>query len=139
SNFLQLRSSGIARCSRRSVTSNHTGGVRKFRRWGFKFAHCADAAHMRASDQPEPRNRPMRTPMLRNVKEISAAEWDARCDLAALYRICDFHGWTDMIETHMTVRVPGEDDCLLIANYGDMFHEVTASSLIKVHFGGSIE
>ena len=39
---------------------------------------------------------------------ISAAEWQARCDLAALYRVVDHFGWTDVINTHMSARVPGE-------------------------------
>jgi hypothetical protein len=35
--------------------------------------------------------------------EMSSAEWQARCDLAALYRICDHFGWTDILATHMSV------------------------------------
>ena len=43
---------------------------------------------------------------------MSEAEWQARCDLAALYRITDLFGWTDTIDTHMTVRIPGEPELL---------------------------
>ena len=57
---------------------------------------------------------------------MSEAEWKARCDLAALYRITDLFGWTDTIDTHMSVRIPGEPDCFLINNYGDLFNEITA-------------
>jgi ribulose-5-phosphate 4-epimerase/fuculose-1-phosphate aldolase len=39
---------------------------------------------------------------------MTDAEWKVRCDLAALYRICDHLGWTDLLDTHMSVRVPGE-------------------------------
>ena len=39
---------------------------------------------------------------------MSEAEWQARCDLAALYRITDLYGWTDTINTHMSARIPGE-------------------------------
>ena len=46
--------------------------------------------------------------------EMSSAEWQARCDLAALYRICDQFGWTDILATHMSVRVPGEPNHFLI-------------------------
>ena len=45
---------------------------------------------------------------------MSEAEWQARCDLAALYRICDLYGWTDTINTHLTARIPGEPKCFLI-------------------------
>ena len=69
---------------------------------------------------------------------MSDAEWQARCDLAALYRITDFFGWTDTIDTHMTVRIPGEPKCFLINNYGDLFHEITASSLVKMDIDGKV-
>lgn len=70
--------------------------------------------------------------------EMSAAEWKARCDLAALYRIVDHFGWTDVINTHMSVRVPGEPGAFLINHYEEMFHEITASSLIKMDFDGRV-
>ena len=69
---------------------------------------------------------------------MSAAEWQARCDLAALYRICDHLGWTDLLATHMSVRVPGEPNCFLINHYEEMFDEITASSLIKMDFDGNV-
>jgi ribulose-5-phosphate 4-epimerase/fuculose-1-phosphate aldolase len=69
---------------------------------------------------------------------VSEAEWQARCDLAALYRICDDLGWTDLIDTHMSVRVPGEPHCFLINHYEEMFDEITASSLIKMDIEGKI-
>ena len=68
--------------------------------------------------------------------DMTEAEWQARCDLAALYRITDLFGWTDTIDTHMTVRIPGEHKCFLINNYGDLFHEITASSLVKMDMDG---
>ena len=52
---------------------------------------------------------------------MSDAEWEARCELAALYRVVDHLGWTDLINTHMSVRVPGEPNAFLINSYGEMF------------------
>jgi len=69
---------------------------------------------------------------------MTDAEWQARIDLAALYRICDMYGWTDTINTHLSVRVPGEPDCFLINNYGDLFGEITASSLVKMDMDGKV-
>src|SRR5258708_3076830 len=69
---------------------------------------------------------------------MSQAEWQARCDLAALYRITDLYGWTDTINTHMSARIPGEPKCFLINNYGDLFHEITASSLVKMDLDGKV-
>ena len=69
---------------------------------------------------------------------MSDAEWKVRCDLAALYRICDHLGWTDLLDTHMSVRVPGEPNCFLINHYEENFDEITASSLIKMDLDGKI-
>jgi ribulose-5-phosphate 4-epimerase/fuculose-1-phosphate aldolase len=69
---------------------------------------------------------------------MTGAEWQIRCDLAALYRICDLYGWTDTINTHLSVRIPGEPTCFLINNYGDLFGEVTASSLVKMDLEGNV-
>ena len=71
--------------------------------------------------------------------EHAAAEWRARVDLAALYRLFAHHGWTDLIYTHITARVPEEPEHYLINPYGLMFDEVTASSLIKVDFDGRVQ
>ena len=70
--------------------------------------------------------------------EMSDAEWNARCDLAALYHVIEHLGWTDLINTHMSARVPGEPDHFLINNYGETFDEVTASSLVKMDMDGNV-
>ena len=69
---------------------------------------------------------------------MSDAEWETRCNLAALYRIFHHLRMTDLIYTHMTARIPGEDNTFLINNYGEMFDEVTASSLVKMDFEGNV-
>src|SRR3979411_2567848 len=69
---------------------------------------------------------------------MSEAEWQTLCALAALYRITDLYGWTDTINTHMTARIPGEPTAFLINNYGDLFHEITASSLVKMDLDGTV-
>jgi len=57
---------------------------------------------------------------------ISADEWQTRCDLAACYRLVDMFGWSDLINTRITARVPGTQDHFLINPYGLLFEEVTA-------------
>jgi ribulose-5-phosphate 4-epimerase/fuculose-1-phosphate aldolase len=69
---------------------------------------------------------------------MSDAEWQTPCDLAALYHVVDHLGWTDLINTHMSARVPGEPDTFLINFYGEMFDEITASSLVKMDLDGNI-
>lgn len=69
---------------------------------------------------------------------MADAEWQARCDLAALYHVVNHLGWTDLINTHMSARIPGEPDTFLINRYGEMFDEITASSLIKMDMDGKV-
>ncbi|MEL6227962.1 MAG: class II aldolase/adducin family protein, partial [Pseudomonadota bacterium] len=70
--------------------------------------------------------------------QVSEAEWKARVDLAALYRLVALEGWDDMIFTHISHRVPGPDAHFLINPYGMFFEEITASSLVKVDLDGNI-
>ncbi|WP_158045258.1 class II aldolase/adducin family protein [Skermanella pratensis] len=70
--------------------------------------------------------------------KVSPAEWKTRVDLAAAYRLFHLLGMTDLIYTHMSARVPDQEDRFLINPYGLMFHEVTASNLIKVDSEGNL-
>ena len=66
------------------------------------------------------------------------AEWEARCELAAAYRLCALYGWTDLNNTHLSLRVPGTRDHFLLNPFGMFFEEITASSLIKVDGEGNL-
>jgi ribulose-5-phosphate 4-epimerase/fuculose-1-phosphate aldolase len=68
---------------------------------------------------------------------MSDGEWQTRCDLAACYRLVDMFGWSDLINTRITARVPGTRDHFLINAYGLLFEEVTASSLVKIDTDGN--
>ena len=63
---------------------------------------------------------------------VSAEEWKLRVDLAAAYRLVALHGWSDLVFTHISARIPGPEHAFLINPYGLMFDEITASSLVKV-------
>jgi len=67
---------------------------------------------------------------------ISEEEWELRVQLAAFYRIADRLGWSLIIFNHITVRVPGPEHHFLINPYGLMYHEVTASNLVKIDLKG---
>jgi ribulose-5-phosphate 4-epimerase/fuculose-1-phosphate aldolase len=71
-------------------------------------------------------------------KQVSAAEWQMRVELAACYRLVDLQGWTDLIATHISGRVPGEPGHFLINPYGMGFGEITASSLLKLDEEGNV-
>ncbi|MDP1536812.1 MAG: class II aldolase/adducin family protein [Burkholderiales bacterium] len=79
-----------------------------------------------------PRKRPARA-----ARKINAAEWQARVELAAAYRLTALMGWTDMLGTHISCRVPGTHDQFLINPYGLLFEEMTASALIKCDVEGN--
>ena len=63
-------------------------------------------------------------------------EWQLRIDLAACYRLVALYGWSDLVFTHISAKLPasvtGGEDQFLINPYGLMFDEITASSLVKV-------
>ncbi len=72
-----------------------------------------------------------------SMKEVvSEDEWQLRCDLAACYRLVALYGWSDLVFTHISAKLPesvaGDQHQFLINPYGLMFDEITASSLIKV-------
>ena len=72
-----------------------------------------------------------------NVKnQVSAVEWQTRVDLAACYRLIALHGWDDLIFTHISAKIPGAEE-FLINPFGLMFHEITASSLVKIDLAGN--
>ena len=77
----------------------------------------------------------MHIPSLKEV--VSAEEWQLRCDLAACYRLVALHGWTDLVFTHISARMPGEGHRFLINPYGLLFEEITASSLIVIDQDGN--
>ena len=68
---------------------------------------------------------------------IAADEWAMRLDLAAAYRLVAHFGWSDLLATHLSARVPGPKDHFLINGFGLMFDEITASNLIKVDMEGN--
>lgn len=67
----------------------------------------------------------------------SPEEWQARVELAACYRLAAHYRMTDLIYTHITVRVPGEPGRFLINPYGFRWEEITASSLVKIDVDGN--
>ena len=64
--------------------------------------------------------------------QVSPEEWQLRVDLAACYRLVALYGWSDLVFTHISARLPGDEHHFLINPYGLMFDEITASSLVKV-------
>ena len=80
----------------------------------------------------------MQLPSLNHV--VSEDEWKLRVNLAACYRLVAMYGWSDLIFTHISAKLPesvsGKDHHFLINPYGLMFDEITASSLLKIDLQG---
>ena len=70
--------------------------------------------------------------------QVAPAEWAARVQLAAAYRIFDRLGWTELIYNHISLRVPGEPGHFLLNPFGLHYSEVCASNLVKVDGQGHI-
>ena len=77
-----------------------------------------------------------RFPSIRD--QVSPEEWEARVNLAAAYRLVDAYGMSDLIYNHITARIPGTEDHLLINLYCLLYKEITASSLVKIDVEGNI-
>jgi ribulose-5-phosphate 4-epimerase/fuculose-1-phosphate aldolase len=76
----------------------------------------------------------MNIPSLKET--VSAEEWSLRCDLAACYRLVARYGWSDLVFTHISAKLPGPEHHFLINPYGLLFDEITASSLVLVDATG---
>uniref|UniRef100_A0A1W7RAC3 Protein hu-li tai shao n=1 Tax=Hadrurus spadix TaxID=141984 RepID=A0A1W7RAC3_9SCOR len=61
-----------------------------------------------------------------------------RCKLAAVYRLIDLYGWSENIYNHITVRVSQDQEHFLLNPFGLQYHEITASSLLKVDLQGNV-
>jgi ribulose-5-phosphate 4-epimerase/fuculose-1-phosphate aldolase len=87
-------------------------------------------------------NAPLAAPALHikgSVREqVGEAEWEARVNLAACYRLIALEGLTEMIANHISVRIPGRHDQFLLNPYGMLYEEMTASSMIRVDLDGTV-
>jgi len=70
---------------------------------------------------------------------MSPEEWQARVDLAAVYRLCAHYGWGDVIYNHCSMRVPGEPSKFLMKQHELLWTEVTASNLRKVDMNEDLD
>ena len=69
---------------------------------------------------------------------VCPAEWEARVNLAACYRLIAHYGWADLTATHTSLAVPGSDNKHFLINpHGMLFEQVTASSLVKIDWEGN--
>ena len=71
-----------------------------------------------------------------SASRYSKQEWATRVELAALYRISDIYGMTDITNQAISARVEGEPEHFLIRPRDLMYGEVLASDFVKVDLNG---
>ncbi len=71
-------------------------------------------------------------------RRFGEAEWRARVELAACYRLAEMNRLGKVIWNHITARVLDEPDCLLVFRLGCRYDEVTASNLVKMRLDGTM-
>lgn len=70
--------------------------------------------------------------------QCSDNEWAARVDLAACGRLLDYYKLTEMTNNHISTRVPGEKNHILVNDYNYFFEEISASNLLKIDLDGNV-
>jgi len=67
------------------------------------------------------------------------ADWQARVDLAAVYRLLAHHGWGDVIFNHAAMRTPSNSRHFFIKRHESLYTEVTASNLVEVSMDADLD
>ena len=74
--------------------------------------------------------------------QAEQAEWQLRCDMAAVFRVAARLGWNEQIGNHNSLMLPrqrpGDAPTFLINPRGWLFQELTASSLIVCDLDGKV-
>jgi ribulose-5-phosphate 4-epimerase/fuculose-1-phosphate aldolase len=63
---------------------------------------------------------------------MDPAEWKARVDLAAAFRLAALQDWDELLFAHLSARVPNHPNQFLMHPAAILFEEVTASNLHKL-------
>nr|NVI74650.1 hu li tai shao [Cucujiformia] len=61
-----------------------------------------------------------------------------RCKLASVYRLIDLCGWNQGTAGLVTARLDGDQQHFLVNPHGLMYHESTASALVKIDIRGAV-
>jgi len=69
-------------------------------------------------------------------EQVSAEEWQLRCELAAAHRLIAHFVFVDMTYNHISVRVPAEPGHFLVKADNVFMEQVTASNLVKYDVDG---
>jgi ribulose-5-phosphate 4-epimerase/fuculose-1-phosphate aldolase len=69
---------------------------------------------------------------------MSDAEWRARVDLAAVFRLIAHYRMSDLAGGFMSARIPDEPEQFVLGGYGVFCEEQRASELVKLDWKGNV-
>ena len=69
---------------------------------------------------------------------LQDSEIQVRADLSAFYRLMAHFRMTDLIDTHISARIPGSPNHFLINRYGILFEEMRPEDLVKIDLDGNV-
>jgi ribulose-5-phosphate 4-epimerase/fuculose-1-phosphate aldolase len=72
------------------------------------------------------------------IQHDEEREWQLRCDMAAVFRVCARLGMNEQIGNHNSLMLPGTDKLFLINPRGLLFQEVTAGNMIVCDLDGNV-
>ena len=72
------------------------------------------------------------TPIRTTPEKCSVAEWQARVDMSALFRIIAHYGMSDLANGAICARVPDCPNHYLVHPYGMFWEEAKASDMVKI-------
>ncbi|XP_023717393.1 protein hu-li tai shao isoform X5 [Cryptotermes secundus] len=77
---------------------------------------------------------------IRGVESMGYAKGEKilRCKLASAYRLMDLYGWTQGVYNQISARLNQDQEHFLVNPFGMLYHEITASSLVKIDMQGSV-
>nr|NVI74766.1 hu li tai shao [Cucujiformia] len=77
---------------------------------------------------------------IRGIEAMSYGKGEKilRCKLAAICRLIDLCGWNQGAASLITARLNQDEEHFLVNPYGMLYHEITASSLLKVDMQANV-
>ena len=72
------------------------------------------------------------------TQNLQDSEMQVRADLSAFYRLMAHFKMTDLIDTHISARIPSSPNHFLINRYGILFEEMRPEDLVKIDLDGNV-
>jgi ribulose-5-phosphate 4-epimerase/fuculose-1-phosphate aldolase len=79
----------------------------------------------------------MNSPQVDIRSQVSAEEWQLRCELAAAHRLVAHFVFCDLTYNHLSVRCPDNPNHFLVKAQDVFMEQVTASNLVKYDLEGN--